>query len=299
MLTLAAVVLAGLAAALVTLDALRCQQRLEREFGAANEVLILTFSRAARSALIRGESDFLQSAARMLIAGGAKTVQIVIGHEIVLSERTDELTPELALLEFDESLKPSGVYARFERCRLLDVVRPLLSSDRDQAAIGYIRVLFGTEIVAGQIQSRALAGSGIALALWGAVLAGLWLFQSRRHRRTSHPPRDWLECGGLAISRTQKRVRVFDVEITLTPKQFELLFCLAGEPGRVFSDGDLLDCVWTASTYANASDVKQCVYTLRKRLAEAVADPHALIETVTGHGYRLVPPGDEQRLKPI
>jgi len=298
-LILAAVLLAGLAAALIALDTAENRRRIEADYRIANEALVLTFSRAARTALVRGETEFLGAAARMIIAGGGEIVQIVVGGEVVLLETSQEPSREPPLLNVAADIEPSGAFDRFDGRRLLDVIRPLYSTGPDPAAVGYVRVLFDSAIVAQQVRTRTLAASGIALVSAGGLLAGLWFALGRLRRGTMNLSDDWHECGGLSISRARKLVRIFDLDMTLTPKQFEMLACLADEPGRVFSDAELLEAIWATSAYANSSDVKQCIYTLRKRVGNAVADPHALIETVTGHGYRLVPPGDDQRLRPI
>ena len=295
----AAVLLLGLAIGYVILDISGHRRQLEADYRIANEALVLTFSRAARPALIRGETEFLESAARMIVAGGAAVVQIVLGGEVVLLETSGDPPTDCPALAGIAELEPSAAYDRFEGYRLLDVLRPLYSSNPDPVPVGYVRVLFDPAIVAGQLRMRALAGAGVAAGSVGALLGALWLVLARICRRTLPSEGDWRTCGGLAVSRSRKLVRVFDVEMTLTPKQFALLVHLASEPGRVFSDAELIEAVWPNSVYANSSDVKQCIYTLRKRLGEAVADPHALVETVTGYGYRLTPPGSDQRLNPI
>ena len=295
----AAVLLLGLAVGCVILDISGYRRRLEADYRIANEALVLTFSRAARTALIRGEMDFLESAARMIVAGGAEIVQIVLGDEVVLLETSGDPPTDLTVLAGITDLEPSTAFDHVEGRRLLDALRPLYASDPNPSPVGYVRVLFDSAIVTGRIRVRALAGVGVAVGSAGVLLGGLWFVLARIRRRVLPAEGDWLTCGGLAISRSRKLVRVFDEEMTLTPKQFELLSCLAHEPGRVFSDAELIEAIWSTSAYANSSDVKQCVYTLRKRLGEAVADPHVLIETVTGHGYRLVAPGPDQRLKGI
>ena len=295
----AAVLVLGLAVGCVLVDSSRCRWRLEADYRIANEALVLTFSRAARTALIRGEKEFLESAARMIVAGGAVSVQIVLGDEVVLLETSGDPPTDCPALAGIAELEPSAAYDRFEGYRLLDVVRPFLSSNPNPSPVGYVRVLFDPAIVTGQLRMRILAGAGIAAGSAGALLGALWLVLARIRRRALPSEGDWRTCGGVAISRSRKLVRVFDEEMTLTPKQFELLAHLASEPGRVFPDVELIEAVWSTSAYANSSDVKQCIYTLRKRLGEAVIDPHALIETVTGHGYRINPPGPDQRLNPI
>ena len=63
------------------------------------------------------------------------------------------------------------------------------------------------------------------------------------------------------------------------------------EPGRVFTDREIVETVWPASTYADIKDVKQCIYTIRQRLKPVHPAPLNLIVNVQGHGYKLDPKG--------
>jgi DNA-binding response OmpR family regulator len=96
--------------------------------------------------------------------------------------------------------------------------------------------------------------------------------------------------GGLQIDEVTKRVALFGKHVSVTPKQYALLCLLASNPGRVFSDGEILDAVWPTSSYADSKDVKQQVYLLRRRLATTWADAAKMLVNVPGFGYKLVPP---------
>ena len=102
--------------------------------------------------------------------------------------------------------------------------------------------------------------------------------------------------GDLRVDPVSKTVSVRGQPVDLTPKQFALLYLLAEVPGRVLRDDDILDSVWPDSAYANSRDVKQCVYTLRRRLGRVVESPSDVVVNVKGYGYKLVPPRDEGSL---
>ena len=53
-----------------------------------------------------------------------------------------------------------------------------------------------------------------------------------------------LRVGSLSIDPRTREVRVGDREITLTPKEFDLLALLAEDPGAVWSRGRILESVW-------------------------------------------------------
>jgi two-component system alkaline phosphatase synthesis response regulator PhoP len=78
--------------------------------------------------------------------------------------------------------------------------------------------------------------------------------------------------------------------VPLTQREFALLAALAGQPGRVFTRGQLLDRVW-GDAYYDDHVVDVHVANLRKKIEDDAAAPR-FVETVRGVGYRLgVRPG--------
>jgi two-component system, OmpR family, response regulator RegX3 len=90
------------------------------------------------------------------------------------------------------------------------------------------------------------------------------------------------DVGALAIDRRTRRVLLHDVEVALTPKEFDLLAFLADDPGAVRSRQELLEAVWDPHWYGPTKTLDVHVASLRKKLG----DP-AWIETVRGVGFRL------------
>lgn len=90
----------------------------------------------------------------------------------------------------------------------------------------------------------------------------------------------------LQIDDLSKRVFINGAEIKLSPKEYELLRLLASEPGRVFSNEEILQAVWVGRQWATAQDVKQYIYFLRKKLEDDPEQPRYII-TVRGFGYKL------------
>lgn len=72
--------------------------------------------------------------------------------------------------------------------------------------------------------------------------------------------------------------------IDLTPKEYELLLCLAQNKGKVFSRDQLLDKVWGIDYIGDKRTVDIHIQRLRKKLENK--DMH-IIETVFGVGYKL------------
>ena len=90
------------------------------------------------------------------------------------------------------------------------------------------------------------------------------------------------QIGSLEIDRRRRRVHIDDEEVALTPKEFDLLACLADEPGTVFTRERLLSEVWDPHWYGPTRTLDVHVASVRKKLG----DPR-WVETVRGVGFRL------------
>jgi len=76
--------------------------------------------------------------------------------------------------------------------------------------------------------------------------------------------------------------------VTLTAREFDLLWFLASHPGRVFSRDQLMDRVWGYSTAVDTGTVTVHVRRLREKIEADPAHPRHL-QTVWSVGYRLDP----------
>ncbi len=103
----------------------------------------------------------------------------------------------------------------------------------------------------------------------------------------SGEPTSVLAVGPVTVDRRTRRVTVDGTEVTLTPKEFDLLAYLAEDPGAVRTRDQILRAVWDTNWWGSTKTLDVHVASLRKKLG----DPD-LIETVRGVGYRLV---DEPR----
>jgi len=91
--------------------------------------------------------------------------------------------------------------------------------------------------------------------------------------------------GELEVDGRTRRVSLGGEELTLTPKEFDLLAFLSSDPGAVFTRQDILESVWDAHWYGPTKTLDVHVAALRKKLGDA-----CWIETVRGVGFRLVAP---------
>jgi len=92
---------------------------------------------------------------------------------------------------------------------------------------------------------------------------------------------------GLRVDRVQHRVEVDGEEVHLTPTEFRLLWCLASQPGRVFSRSELLDRIWGYDSESDARTVDVHVKRLRQKTRASQSRPFQ-ISTVWGMGYKFV-----------
>ncbi|MET8453007.1 response regulator transcription factor [Streptomyces sp. NPDC005209] len=93
--------------------------------------------------------------------------------------------------------------------------------------------------------------------------------------------------GPLTINRRTRGVTLDSRPLTLTPKEFDLLAQLAGDPGAVHSRQQILDTVWDPNYFGPTRTLDVHVSALRRKLG----DP-SWIATVRGIGFRLTVPGD-------
>jgi DNA-binding response OmpR family regulator len=75
--------------------------------------------------------------------------------------------------------------------------------------------------------------------------------------------------------------------LTLTAKEFDLLWFLASNPRHVFSRGQLMDRVWGYDSAVDTGTVTVHMRRLRAKLEDDPSRP-AWLETVWGVGYRFV-----------
>ena len=93
---------------------------------------------------------------------------------------------------------------------------------------------------------------------------------------------------GMAIDPVTRLVTVGQNEVSLTAKEFDLLWLLAGSPRQVFNRVQLLEQVWGESEYLDPSTVTVHVRRLREKIEPDPAKPRHVL-TVWGVGYKFEP----------
>lgn len=92
----------------------------------------------------------------------------------------------------------------------------------------------------------------------------------------------------IKIDPGTRLVTVGDEEISLTAKEFDLLWHLASHPRLVFSRDQLLERIWGISEYIDPGTVTVHIRRLREKIETDPSNP-AHVQTVWGIGYKFEP----------
>jgi len=104
--------------------------------------------------------------------------------------------------------------------------------------------------------------------------------------KAAAPVKKKLVHGPLVIDQEKFTVTLNGAKQDFTPKEFELLRFLAGEPGRVFSREYLLEHIWGYDYAGDSRTVDVHIRHIRQKLEQVPGAPQ-FIETVRGVGYRF------------
>jgi DNA-binding response OmpR family regulator len=105
-------------------------------------------------------------------------------------------------------------------------------------------------------------------------------------RSDSKPQRDdkVIHLADMEIDPIRREVKLNSQMIDLRTQEFDLLYTLAGQPGRVFTREQLLQLAWGFDFYGQTRTVDVHIAHIRKKLNGGSIK----IETITGVGYKLI-----------
>ena len=109
----------------------------------------------------------------------------------------------------------------------------------------------------------------------------------RSDRKTISSAKKAIQTGILNIDPVARNVRVKSQNITLTAKEFDLLWHFALHPEQVFSRTQLLAQVWGDELYTDPSTVTVHIRRLREKIEIDPSQPQQIL-TVWGVGYKFV-----------
>lgn len=90
-----------------------------------------------------------------------------------------------------------------------------------------------------------------------------------------------LEIGNVLIDPVKFTVTIGDNEVLLAKKEFELLYLLASQPGRVFLRNEILNKVWGADVIVGDRTIDVHIRKIRQKMQKDC------ITTVKGVGYKF------------
>ncbi|MFB7740339.1 response regulator transcription factor [Streptomyces sp. NPDC056112] len=113
----------------------------------------------------------------------------------------------------------------------------------------------------------------------------------RRHPAAS-PQEQPLRLGDLTVDPAARRCLLGEQELTLRPKEFDLLTVLARHADTAVSRETLMAQVWDENWFGPTKTLDVTMASLRRRLTEAETTARASVRlpritTLRGHGYRL------------
>lgn len=115
----------------------------------------------------------------------------------------------------------------------------------------------------------------------GALISRLKSVMKRKEKESEH---EELSFNNLVIDRKSFEVIYDEQKIHFARKEFELLYLLASQPGKVFSRNDILDSIWGNDVYVGDRTIDVHIRKIREKI-----DP-ALIKTIKGVGYKFEQP---------
>ena len=95
-----------------------------------------------------------------------------------------------------------------------------------------------------------------------------------------------IQIGELKIDLQKRCVTVENREVILTNREFDILYLLAKNPGRVFSKEQIYDIVWQEPYSGDYNIVMSHIRHIREKIEDNPSAPRIIL-TVRGMGYRL------------
>lgn len=127
--------------------------------------------------------------------------------------------------------------------------------------------------------------SGIRDMLSGEV-SSLLLGSYSREEVPLLVPSEGMRLGDLEIYPKSRRVIMEGAEVSLTPKEFEILYFLAQNRGEVFTKEQIYRAVWAEDYLLDDSNIMAFIRKLRKKI-EPDPDAPKYILTIWGIGYKF------------
>lgn len=97
---------------------------------------------------------------------------------------------------------------------------------------------------------------------------------------------DEIRIGELVINPKSRRVARHGEEVSLTPKEFDILYFLAENRGEVFTKEQIYKAVWSEDYLLDDSNIMAFIRKLRKKIEPDPDEPKYIL-TIWGIGYKF------------
>lgn len=95
-----------------------------------------------------------------------------------------------------------------------------------------------------------------------------------------------IELENLVINKENHKVTAYGKDVKLTPIEFDILYLLSSNPGKVFSTEEIFEQVWNEKMYEANNTVMVHIRRLREKI-EMDSRNAQIIKTVWGVGYKI------------
>ena len=113
--------------------------------------------------------------------------------------------------------------------------------------------------------------------------------QLRRYKRLNNDEKieeDIIEINDLLINRNTHIVKISDLDVKLTPIEFDILLFLARNRGKVFSVEKIYEEVWDSEFLESDNTVMVHIRKIREKIEDNPRKPR-IVKTVWGVGYKV------------
>lgn len=114
--------------------------------------------------------------------------------------------------------------------------------------------------------------------------------QMKRYNRiqlmSDEENKDEIIIHNITINKAAHTVKKNDKAVALTPIEFDILYLLASNQGRVFSTDEIFEKVWNEKVYEVNNTVMVHIRRLREKIEDDPKNPR-MLRTVWGVGYKI------------
>ncbi|MDE3074321.1 MAG: response regulator transcription factor [Chloroflexota bacterium] len=220
--------------------------------------------------LVVDDAEEIRRSLRRTLAG--------IGHEVELAadgiegvEKARSWSPDVILL--DLAMPRMGGLSACQEIRTFSeapiIVLSVMGEEQDKVRVldagadDYVTKPFGVE--------ELLARVRVALRHHSTTAASIFA------------------CDDLTVDKDARRVTVREIEVHLTPLEYQVLVFLVSNAGRVLTHHQLLSHAWGPQYVGEVQYLRYFIAQLRKKLGDSAARPHYIL-TEPGVGYRFRSP---------